>query len=73
MKPEVRFHGFPEHICSGSLPFQAAGGRLPALQTHSSQRTLKNSPSGHPQIAQGKQRDQLRRVLSRPAICTFLL
>ena len=52
----------PRLFCPAGWPLQAAGGHLPALQTHSSLRSLKNSPSGHPQIAQGKQRDKLRRV-----------
>ena len=71
MKPEVRFYRFCGHVAPGLLPFQAAGVRLPALQAHSSLRSLKNSPSGHPQIAQGKQRDQLRRVLGQSLVANF--
>lgn len=68
MKPEVRFHRFPGQVAFGLLPFQAVCGRLPALQAHSSKRPLKNSPSGHPQIAQGKQRDELRRILGQATV-----
>ena len=68
MKPEVRFHRFPGHIAPGLRPFLAAGGRLPGLQAHSSLRSLKNLPSGHPQIAQGKQRDELSRVLGQATV-----
>ena len=41
---------------------------MPALQTHSSQRALNNSCSSHPQVAQGKQREQLHRVLGQPFV-----
>jgi hypothetical protein len=71
MKPETRFHRFSGHICPDSRPSQAAGGRLPALQTHSSQRALNNSFSSHPQVAQGKQREQLRRVLGQPFVANL--
>ena len=39
-----------------------------SLKAHSSVRSLNNSLSGHPQVAQGKQRDQLRRVLGQPFV-----
>ena len=71
MKPETRFHRFPGLCCPDSRPSQAAGGRLPALQTHSSQRSLSNSISSHPQVAQGKQREQLRRVLCQPFVANL--
>ena len=45
------------------LPF----GYLPTLQAHSS-RSLNNSFSHHPQVAQRKQRDQLRRVFDQSPI-----
>lgn len=45
-----------------------AYGHLPLLQAHSSLRSCKHWPSGHPRIAQGKQRNQLRRVLSEPFV-----
>jgi len=43
--------------------FEPSFGHLPTLQAHSS-RSLNNSFSHHPQVAQGKQRDQLRRVFA---------
>ena len=45
-------------------PFEAAGGHLPALQAHSSPHSHQLS-ARHRQIAQGKQRDQLSRVLGQ--------
>ena len=36
MTPGMRFDRLPGHIARCLLPFQAAGGRLPALQAHSS-------------------------------------
>ena len=71
MKPEARFHRFPGLCCLESRPSQVAGGRLPALQTHSSQRALNNSFSSHPQVAQGKQREQLRRILGQPFVANL--
>jgi hypothetical protein len=49
-------------------PFQGGRGRFPALQAHSCLHSLKNSLPGHPQIAQRKQRDQLRRVLGQAPV-----
>jgi hypothetical protein len=71
MNPEARFHRFSGHSCLESRPSQAAGGRLHALQTHSSQHSLNNSFSSHPQVAQGKQREQLRRVLGQPFVANL--
>jgi len=71
MEPEVCFYRFCGHVAPGLLPFQAAGVRLPALRAHSFLRSLKNSPSGHPQITQGKQRDQLRRVLGQSFVANL--
>ena len=45
--------------------------RLPRLQAHSSPGSLKNSPSCHPQMAQGKQSDQLRRVLGESFVANL--
>ena len=52
---------------SSLLLFQAAGGHLPLSQAHSSPHTHQLS-ARHPQIAQRKQRDQLRRVLGQPFV-----
>ena len=52
----------------GLPPFEATAGHLLALKAHSSLRSLNNSLSGHPQIAQSKQRHQLRRVLGKPFV-----
>ena len=71
MKPEVRFYRFCGYVAPGLLPSEAAGGRLPALQAHSSLRSLNNSFSSHPQVAQGKQRHQLRRVLCQPFVANL--
>ena len=60
VKPKVLFQRFFGRNAPHLQPLQAAAGRLPALQTHSSQRALNNSFSSHPQVAQGKQREQLR-------------
>ena len=68
MKPEVRSRRLPEHIAPGLRPVRAAGGPPPGLRAHSPLRPLHKPASGHPQIAQGKQRDQLRRVLGLPLV-----
>jgi len=68
MKPRVLFQRFFGLDAPNLQPLQAAAGRLAALQTLSSVRFLNNSLSGHTQIAQGKQRDQLRRVLGQPFV-----
>lgn len=49
-------------------PFQPGRERLPSLQARSCLHPLKNSLPGHPQIAQRKQRDQLRRVLGQAPV-----
>ena len=48
--------------------FGPSFGHLPTLQAHSSRRPLNNSFSHHPQVAQRKQRDQLRRVFDQAPI-----
>ena len=68
MNHDTRFHRNSEHIGSYAAPFCLFGGLFPALQAHSSHRPLKNSFSGHPQVAQGKQCYQLRRVLGQPFV-----
>ena len=42
--------------------------RIDFLQAHSSRSLLNNSFSHHPQVAQRKQRDQLRRVFDKAPI-----
>ena len=48
--------------------FGPSFGHLPTLQAHSSRRPLNNSFSHHPQVAQRKQRCQLRRVFDQAPI-----
>ena len=48
--------------------FGSSFGHLPTLQAYSSCRPLNNSFSHHPQVAQRKQRDQLRRVFEQAPI-----
>jgi len=68
VKPKVLFQRFFGRNAPYLPPLQATAGRLPALQAHLSPCSLNNSLSGHPQVAQGKQRDQLRRVLGQPFV-----
>jgi hypothetical protein len=51
-------------------PFQASGEDLPAVDAHSSPCTQQMS-SGHPHIAQRKQRHQLRRVFFQPFVANL--
>jgi len=55
------------------LPFPvfSAGGHLPGLQAYSCLHPSRNSVSGHPQIAQRKQRYQLRRVLGQSLVANL--
>jgi len=67
MKHELRFHRIEEHLGADLKPFQALVGHLPALRAHSSLHLDKFSTS-HPQIAQRKQRHQLRGVLGKALV-----
>lgn len=71
MKHDLRFHRFFEHFHSGLEPFQAVRGRLPRLQVHSSPRPVHKPVPGPPQVAQCKQRDQLRHVLDQTFVANF--
>ena len=68
MNNETLFHRNSEHIGSYAAPFRLFGGLFSALQAHSSHKPLKNSFSGHPQVAQGKQCYQLLRALGQPFV-----
>ena len=65
---EARPHPLTGHIDPGLLHFQAAEGGRPLPQACSSLRPLRRAPSGHPQIAQAKQRDPVRGVLGQPFV-----
>ena len=67
MEHEVRCHRILERFDSDLKPFQASGVLLPVLQAHSSLRSYQLSAC-HPQIAQRKQRYQLRRVLGKALV-----
>lgn len=71
MNCDSRFHRNSEHIGSDVTPFCLFGGLFPALQTDSSYGPLNYSLSGHPQVAQGKQCYQLRRVLGQPLVANL--
>lgn len=77
VRPQLRIHEVNTKVlferfcgCSATClwPLQAPVGRLPSLEAHSSLRSLNNSLSGHSQITQGKQHDQLRHVLAQPFV-----
>ena len=71
MKPVACFHRFPRHIAHDLRPFQTVDGQLPGLQAHSCLRPVQKFVSGHPQIAQRKQRHQLRRVLGKSLVANL--
>jgi hypothetical protein len=71
MNHKTRFHRNSEHIGSDATPFCVFGGLLPALQAHSSQGSLNNPLSDHPQVAQGKQCYQLGGVLGQPFVANL--
>ena len=64
MKPARCSSRLPGHIDSRLRPVRTAGGHLPAWQAHSSPYALQLS-ARHPQIAQCKQRHEVRRVLGQ--------
>jgi len=66
MTHDARPLPFAGHIDHGASHFQAADRRRPLLQSCSSLCPLQHSPYGHPQIAQAKQRDQVRGVHGQP-------
>ena len=66
MKPEARSHQNFWAYGSSLRLFRTVGLPLPAFRA-SSPHSHKLS-ARHPQIAQGKQRDQLRRVLGQPFV-----
>lgn len=70
MKPEVCSHRFPGHIALGLQPFEAACGPSAALRMHSSPPSHELSAS-HSQVAQRKQRDELRRILGQALVANI--
>ena len=51
--------------------FSGLSWPFPDLQTHSSLRPLHKPASGHPDVGQRKQRDELRGVFGKPPVAHF--
>ncbi len=71
MNSESRFHRNSGHIGSDVASFCLIGGLFPALQTDSSYCPVNYSLSDHPQVAQGEQCYQLRRVLGQTLVANL--
>lgn len=71
MNHKTRFYRNSEYIGSDMRPFCVFDGLFPASQAHSSKGSLNNPLCGHPQVAEGKQCYQLRRVLGQPFVANL--